>query len=101
MSTLRATVGWVVRGGDQTRADLAEKTAAIQALQQRLADLDQIDQLRAEAERDRAEARAIADDLARRLTEAVSRLDRLEALVDDHDTQVTSLARQVAPPSAE
>lgn len=98
MSKLRTTVGWVVRGGDQTRADLADKTAAIQALQQRLAD---VDRMRADAERDRAEARAVADDLAQRLSAAVARLDRLEAIVDDHDAQVASLARQVAPPSAD
>ena len=33
MSRLKSMVGWVVRGGDQTRAELAGQAEAIQDLQ--------------------------------------------------------------------
>jgi uncharacterized coiled-coil protein SlyX len=93
MSRLKSTLGWVVRGGDQTRSELAAQAAAIQELQTKL------DVQTADADRVRAELRGALDDVSSRLAAIVDRLDRLEAQVADHDAAVASLARVVAPPA--
>jgi len=93
MSRLKSMAGWVVRGGDQTRSELAVQTAAIQELQAK------VEAQAADAERVRAELRGALVDLSTRIAAIVERLDRLDATVADHDEVVASLARVVAPPS--
>ena len=92
MSRLKSTVGWVVRGGDQTRSELAAQAAAIQELNAK------VENQAADADRVRSELRGALDDLSTRIAATVERLDRLEALVADHDEAVASLARVVASP---
>jgi uncharacterized coiled-coil protein SlyX len=98
MSRLKNVVGWMVRGGEQTRAELASQAAAIQALQQQVADMrESVDgQV---VDRMRSEVRGALDDLVQRLGIVVDRLDALEARVTDLDDSVASLARVVAPPA--
>ncbi len=93
MSRLKSTVGWVVRGGDQTRSELAVQTAAIQDLQSK------VEALASDAERVRAELRGALDDLSARIGAIVERLDRIDATVADHEDAVASLARVAAPPA--
>lgn len=89
MHRVKSIVGWMVRGGDQTRAEFASQTAAIGAMQERLAD----------GERLRAEVRGALDDMSERLTAVTARLDHLEARLTDQESTVASLARVVAPPA--
>lgn len=99
MSRLKNIVGWMVRGGDQTRAELAGQAAAIQQLQRTVADLQSnVDAQGADSERLRAEARGALDDLSARLGVMIERLDRLDGRVADHDTTIASLTRVVSPP---
>lgn len=96
MSRLRSIVGWMVRGGDQTRADLAEKTAAIEQLQQQVETLrGLIDERSRDADRTRAGAAESIDDLADRLSAITVRVDHLDGLVADHDDSIASLGRVV------
>jgi len=92
MSRLKSTIGWMVRGGDQTRSDLAVHTAAIQELQAK------VETQAADAERVRAELRGALDDLSTRIAAVVERLDRIDLMVADHDEAIASLARVVAAP---
>ena len=92
MSRLKSTAGWVVRGGDQTRSELAGQMAAIQELQVK------VEAQAADAERVRAELRGALDDLTARLAAVVERLDRLDDAVADHDEALASLARVAAAP---
>lgn len=99
MSRVRNMVGWVVRGGDQTRADLAGKTAAIQELQEQVAELrETLESLRGAVERDRAEASGAVADIAGRSQALAERLDRIDVAVADHDETLSSMARVVALP---
>jgi uncharacterized coiled-coil protein SlyX len=91
MSRLKSMVGWMVRGGDQTRAELAGQSAAIGEMQQRLAD----------GERLRAEVRGALEDLAERMSSLATRLDHLEARVSDQEAALSSMARVVAPPDGD
>lgn len=92
MSRLKSTAGWVVRGGDQTRSELAGQMAAIQELQAK------VEAQAADAERVRAELRGALDDLTARIAAVAERLDRLDDTVADHDEALASVARVVAAP---
>lgn len=99
MSRVRNMVGWVVRGGDQTRADLAGKTAAIQELQEQVAELrESLESLQGAVERDRAEASGAVADVAARSQALAARLDRIDVTIDDHGESLSSMARIVARP---
>lgn len=100
MNRVRNVVGWMVRGGDQTRAELASQSQAIRELQQHVVDMRAVvDSQAADGERVRAEVRGALGDLADRLGTIVERLDQLEARVADHDASVASLTRVVAAPT--
>ena len=100
MNRVRNAVGWVVRGGDQTRAELAGQAEAIRALQGQVAEMRAlVDAQHADGERVRAEVRSTLGDLSERLGSIVDRIDRLETRVADHDAAVDSLTRVVAAPT--
>jgi len=99
MNRVRNVVGWMVRGGDQTRAELSGQSDAIRELQRQVADMRAIVEAQAaDGERVRAEVRDTLGDLSERLVSIVERLDQLEARVADHHAEVASLTRVVAAP---
>lgn len=77
MGRLRRQIGWLVRGGDHTRAELASQAAAIRELQTGLAAVrEAVDHQRADGEGLRAEVRGALDDTAVRLRSLNDRLER-------------------------
>ncbi len=98
---MKRMLGWIVRGGDQTRAEFAGQAAAIQDLQRQVADLgatiNLIDPLARAAGDVPEQLRAVTDDLTERLTAATTRLDALEARLDQLDETITELVRVAAP----
>lgn len=95
MNRITSTAGWVVRGGDQARAEFARQSEAIQELQRQVADLvGRIER----ADRLDAELRSVHGDLVARISAMSDRLDVLEARSADHDALLESLTRTVAPP---
>jgi uncharacterized coiled-coil protein SlyX len=100
MSRLKNIVGWMLRGGDQTRAEFASQADAIRDLQQRMADTHALVAAQAaDAERLQAEVRSVLADLTSRIGAVSDRLDALDARVADHDELLGSLSRIVAPPT--
>ena len=95
---MKKMLGWIVRGGDQTRAEFAGQAAAIQELQRQVADLgaglagnDPLGRALPE------QLRMVTDDLSERITAAITRLDVLEARIDQFDETLTELVRVVTP----
>ena len=100
---MKRKLAWLVRGGDQTRAEFAAQAAAIQELQRQVADLGaavtRIDPLAQSAAGVPEQLRTITDDLAERIGNASLRLDVLEARLDQLDETLTELVRVVTPTS--
>ncbi|MCB0965428.1 MAG: hypothetical protein KDB37_01220 [Ilumatobacter sp.] len=98
---MKRTVAWVVRGGEQTHSELASQSAAIQLLQQQVASLGEVltrvDPLASQAAGLPEQLRAVADDLAERVSSATVRLDVLESRLDHLDEAIAELVRLVAP----
>ncbi len=99
MSRLKNTVGWALRGGDQTRAEFASQAEAIRDLQERLTESRaRVDAQSGNADRLQAEVRGVLADLTTRIGAVSDRLDALDARVADLDELMGSLSRVVAPP---
>lgn len=98
MNKLKSIAGWVVRGGDQARAEFASQSEAIRDLQRRL---DATEAALAQGSRVEAELRDMHSDLIGRLSAMRARLDALEVRCADHDAVLDSLLRSVAPPTDE
>lgn len=98
MSRLKNTVGWALRGGEQTRAEFAGQAEAIRDLQRRVSEFDAVV---GDTDRLQAEVRGILADLTERIGAMNERIDALESRLGDHDELLSSLARLAAPPSSD
>lgn len=99
MNRLKSTLGWTLRGGDQTRAEFASQADAIRELQQRVAEIHElVNAQQADGERLEAEVRGVLTDLSSRIGSMGERLDALDARSADHDALLSSISRTVAPP---
>lgn len=94
---MRKHLAWLVRGGDQTRAELAGQAAAIQALQRQVADLGAVVERVAPAAAVPEQLRQVTDDLGERVATATTRLEVIEARLDHLDEAIGELVRVVAP----
>jgi polyhydroxyalkanoate synthesis regulator phasin len=94
---MRKHLAWLVRGGDQTRAELAGQAAAIQALQRQVADLGAVVDRIAPAAAVPEQLRQVTDDLGERVATATTRFDVIEARLDHLDETIAELVRVIAP----
>ena len=98
---MKHIIGWIVRGGDHTRAALARQDASIGDLEHKVEHLGQVaaevQLLAAPAAQLPDQLRDVVDDLGDRIAAINARLEVLEQRLGDVDDAVGRLVDSAAP----